>query len=654
MLAVMQDSLITLLTPAMNDLKAVQMGDRAATTDGDQGLFEQVLSSVINGVTKASSDAGGPARISASEFSRLEAILPALMETDMAGLIRELAADSNLASEKGGLTAVSTGDAAARCGESVNDPAIKNLLLGMLSRAILTTGGNGPQTTRADAANAPASEEPDMPASVFDEEGGAGSKVDSALDTKLATKDEGVLESLALLLFGALQRMVDGQQTPLPKATLQDGEFTVRDLQVAEVKPCSTLAAAVVMDDNQSSHTTTHTSQDGEPTQTLAHPQRVEKKTSVDEPRTESTNPLPDSLIVRSIELSTQIGPLSLENQSKKPSGPSEKEPLMTGDPLRKADAASVEIRPDSIPGPPLSTDKAEKFLEHIISKLKAMTEGATQNKGEEYSKTDIPPIMKAKAVTEGAPGDKGTQYSTATIPPVKSAEGEGTSISFVLKGAPTPLSQDQPAGVGPLVTDGSARDGRKTSDLSESLISMLTKTGPTVGGEREGSSSQANSEEKRQPRQEGQISPRADQPSLDRFPNQEKNAAVEHQAPVAAVERFEKIAEQIAAKSSSHDLTVKLDVGNNESVVVGLKDLGQTVAVEVKASHQGLINLLESQKDAIIKHLEGKDVKTNVLIDPNASGTPERHDRRESRRRMLMARHQDREVFGTFLDTFA
>ena len=71
--------------------------------------------------------------------------------------------------------------------------------------------------------------------------------------------------------------------------------------------------------------------------------------------------------------------------------------------------------------------------------------------------------------------------------------------------------------------------------------------------------------------------------------------------------------------------MTVRLTVGNDESLVLGLKDLGQTVTVEVRGSNQGMINLLQSQRDVIISHLEGKDISANIVIDPNASGTPRR-----------------------------
>jgi len=119
--------------------------------------------------------------------------------------------------------------------------------------------------------------------------------------------------------------------------------------------------------------------------------------------------------------------------------------------------------------------------------------------------------------------------------------------------------------------------------------------------------------------------------------------------------ERFEKMIEQFGNGTAQHDLTVKLDMGKEGSVVLGLKDLGPTVTVEVKASDQGIISLLQSQKDSIIRNLEGKDVHANIYIDPNASGTPDKRDRRETgKQRTFQPAPQGDAGFGEFLDVFA
>jgi hypothetical protein len=121
------------------------------------------------------------------------------------------------------------------------------------------------------------------------------------------------------------------------------------------------------------------------------------------------------------------------------------------------------------------------------------------------------------------------------------------------------------------------------------------------------------------------------------------------------AIAKFDQIMEQVGSGASPHDLTVRLSVGNDESLVLGLKDLGQTVTVDVRASNQGMINLLQSQRDVIIRHLEGKDISANIVIDPHASGTPGKRDRRETKQGTLAARGKKGATgFNGLLEIFA
>jgi hypothetical protein len=114
---------------------------------------------------------------------------------------------------------------------------------------------------------------------------------------------------------------------------------------------------------------------------------------------------------------------------------------------------------------------------------------------------------------------------------------------------------------------------------------------------------------------------------------------------------------EQFNARASSHDLTVRLELGNKESLLLGFKDMGQGITVEVKASHQAITDLLQTQKDVIIKHLESKDVHATFQIDPDASATPDRRDRREPKdlhRNPFSNPSAEGEEFGEYLEVFA
>jgi hypothetical protein len=121
------------------------------------------------------------------------------------------------------------------------------------------------------------------------------------------------------------------------------------------------------------------------------------------------------------------------------------------------------------------------------------------------------------------------------------------------------------------------------------------------------------------------------------------------------SIERFDRVVEQLAGRTGSHDLTVRLTLDNQSSLVLGLKDLGQTVTVDVRSSDQAMIGLLQSQKDAIVQHLDGQDIRAQIVIDPNASGTPEQKEKQQdARQKSFTSRKQADSAFGAFLETFA
>jgi hypothetical protein len=262
--------------------------------------------------------------------------------------------------------------------------------------------------------------------------------------------------------------------------------------------------------------------------------------------------------------------------------------------------------------------------------------------------------VEKLQSVIAGIRKDGTTGYSNADNALVVAGDREGHSVSFMVRNLPISPLLSRSGSTDELPAGGMTVDNLKGMSSGQSAESMLSRTLLFIGKELENGSSQESTGERKQQKPEHYAFTGAGQTISDRSSGQQKSLTLEHPASLTAVERFEKIIDQVSGKSSSQNLTVKLDIGNDENVVLGLRDLGRTVTVEVKASHQGLISLLQSQKDAIIRHLDSKDVRTNIFIDPNASGTPERRDGRESKRRVLKAiRHSDK-VFGTFLETFA
>ena len=98
--------------------------------------------------------------------------------------------------------------------------------------------------------------------------------------------------------------------------------------------------------------------------------------------------------------------------------------------------------------------------------------------------------------------------------------------------------------------------------------------------------------------------------------------------------EKIEKILEQFSAKGSTMDMILRLKIDDRETLLVGLKNEGQKVMVDVKTSNEGVTNILQTQKDVISRNLEEKHVYTNIYIDPDANGGFERRESRRDDRR--------------------
>lgn len=241
---------------------------------------------------------------------------------------------------------------------------------------------------------------------------------------------------------------------------------------------------------------------------------------------------------------------------------------------------------------------------------------------------------VTAKAVSGPGTEDKSSfGPSVALTPSTDDGRGAG-GITFAIKGSQT----ETPYGAGAIVTgelssqndiSGSLQEGDKDDVMATTVVHDLSQLLQNQGenaskgdtGNKGGSSGQENY----------QLAGWAD-PGAATGAAQEQGGKVSDRSTAGeAVEKFQQVLDQFATKAGQHDLTVKLDIGSEGSLVLGMKDLGQTVTVEVKASHDSMVDLLQSQRDTIIRHLEGKDVHTNFVIDPNASGTPERRDRRET-----------------------
>ena len=263
-----------------------------------------------------------------------------------------------------------------------------------------------------------------------------------------------------------------------------------------------------------------------------------------------------------------------------------------------------------------------------------------------------------------------------ATLPPEVSSEGKGSpsaEISLAVGPSATEGTDDTntltvairtPFGAvaqnGPTeeIADGnSAAKKGLTTEKTDSVVTRIVKDlSPLLKKDDDGPLHDNGGDKERSPGQDNYpFAAKVDTAGASGVGQELDGKASGQPTPTAAVERFQKIIEQFGSGAGQHDLTVKLDMGKEGSVVLGLKDLGPSVTVEVRASDQGIVNLLQSQKDSIIRNLEGKDVHANIFIDPNASGTPDKRDRGETgKQRTFQSTPEVDEGFGEFLDVFA
>jgi hypothetical protein len=95
--------------------------------------------------------------------------------------------------------------------------------------------------------------------------------------------------------------------------------------------------------------------------------------------------------------------------------------------------------------------------------------------------------------------------------------------------------------------------------------------------------------------------------------------------------DRIEKIVEQFSSKSSQVDMVVRLKLDDKETLLVGLRHEGQKIVVDVKASNDGLVNLLQAHKDDIARNLQDKNIFTSIFVQPDGERNSERQNQRDN-----------------------
>jgi len=134
---------------------------------------------------------------------------------------------------------------------------------------------------------------------------------------------------------------------------------------------------------------------------------------------------------------------------------------------------------------------------------------------------------------------------------------------------------------------------------------------------------------------------------------SQEQGKISEH-VPFSSVmtDRIEKIVEHYANKGVSADLVVRLKIDEKETLIVGLKDQGQTVAVEIKTTDESMSNFLSSQKGEITKQLEEKNVYANIYVDMENDNLQKRKQGEHNKQKNVNPEKKIKDDFNTFIET--
>ncbi len=140
----------------------------------------------------------------------------------------------------------------------------------------------------------------------------------------------------------------------------------------------------------------------------------------------------------------------------------------------------------------------------------------------------------------------------------------------------------------------------------------------------------------------------RGEDPRADRLYGKEGTKAFDRAFGSAIADRVAQVVEQYANKGTSMDMVMRLKIDEKETVLVGLKDDGQKVTVQIKTGSEGVMNFIQSQKDTIMRHLEGKNIYANIMVDINDQREFERRDRHEQEEKN--GQYEEGEDFSAFL----
>jgi hypothetical protein len=80
--------------------------------------------------------------------------------------------------------------------------------------------------------------------------------------------------------------------------------------------------------------------------------------------------------------------------------------------------------------------------------------------------------------------------------------------------------------------------------------------------------------------------------------------------------EKIDKLVQDYNQNRTSGDMVMRLKV-DGETMLLGMKDDGRRISVEIRTSNDGLTSFLQAEKGEIARQLEGRQVSVNIYVDP-------------------------------------
>lgn len=129
-------------------------------------------------------------------------------------------------------------------------------------------------------------------------------------------------------------------------------------------------------------------------------------------------------------------------------------------------------------------------------------------------------------------------------------------------------------------------------------------------------------------------------------------HAAAKNDFGAMMIDKIEKITEQYAGKNLGMDMTVRLKIDDSETILVGMRDEGTSVTVEVKTANHNTMNFIQSQKNDLVRNLEDKHIMTTIHVDIDQDAQ-RRHEQGRHRERGEDAAEEAKD-FGNFFEALA